>query len=201
MNIEPKDKISYRQVDVEGFTHLVPRGVARNKRNRSWQVKIKRHGELLLSGNFTDDTYGSTADALKAAVQSVIESGLAQRVNPNNIKLTARVTINWAQLGSSGLSAVASVYNPDTHKGTTVYLISQRKLAAGQVEDLPNKLMKALEREWHDINQRTDTPVSAVVSLKKVALKILASEEWQNFVKVGAELSADAEGDQIKSVS
>ncbi|UKL15067.1 hypothetical protein hairong_163 [Pseudomonas phage hairong] len=197
MNAASKDQISYRQVDVEGFLHLVPRGIARNKRNRSWQVKIKRNGELLLSGNFTDDTYGSTSNALKAAVETVIESGLAQRVNPNNIKLTARVTINWAQLGHSGLNAVASVYNPDTHKGTTVYLGSQRKLAAGLTEDLPNKMVKALEREWQDEHGGFDTPMTTLIQLKKKALKILASEEWQNFMGVGAELAAGAE--QIRS--
>lgn len=197
MNIEPKDQISYRQVDVEGFTHLVPRGIARNKRNRSWQVKIKRAGELLLSGNFTDDTYGNTADALKAAVQSVIESGLAQRVNPNNVKLSQRVTINWAQLGSSGLSAVASVYNPDAHKGTTIYLISQRKLAAGQDDQLLNKLTKAFEREWQDEHQRDTTPVPVLVKLKKEAANWLASLNWQEFARVGAELAADAEKEKV----
>lgn len=201
MNILPQDKISTRKVDVDGFTYLVPRGIARNKRNKSWQLKIKRQGELLLSGNFADISHGSTPDALRAACDALMQSGLAQRVNPNNIKLTERVTGNWAQLGEKGLSAVASVYNPITQRGQTVYLVSQRKLAAGQVDDLPNKLMKALEREWRNANERNDTPMSALISLKQDALRILASEEWKQFVEVGAKFAADAEQDQVKSVS
>lgn len=46
-----------REVDVAGQIFQVPRGIARNKRNRSWQLKVKRSGEVKASGNYGDDSY------------------------------------------------------------------------------------------------------------------------------------------------
>lgn len=182
-----------REVVVEEQTYLVPRGVARNHRNKSWQIKIKRAGQLVLSGNYADSLYGGTEGALKAAIEHVVGSSESQPVR--TLKISGRVTLVWAYSGRQVLSMNSLVYNPAMKRSATIYLISYAKLAAGKVSDLKKKLMKALLREWQEENLNQTAPVPVMIRMDREAAKIMASKAWEDFVKMGADIAGTQESE------
>lgn len=180
-----------REVVVEGQTYLVPRGIARNHRNKSWQTKIKRGGELILSGNHADSLFEGTEGALKAAIDQVLTAGGVQP--SRTLKISGRVTLVWAYSGASVLSMNALVYSPERKRSTTIYLISYTKLAAEKTGDLKKKLIKALVREWQEENSLNAAPVPVLVRMDREATKMMASKSWEDFVKLGADIAGTQE--------
>lgn len=181
-----------REVVVEEQTYLVPRGIARNQRNKSWQVKINRAGQLVLSGNHADSLHGGTEGALKTAIEQVVEAG---GVKPNKtLKISSRVTLTWAYSGHNVLSMNAMVYSPARQRSAMVYLISFTKLKAEKMTGLRKKLVKALLREWEEENG-TEAPVPVMVRMDREAGKIMASKAWEDFVKLGADIASAHEVD------
>lgn len=175
-----------REVTVEAQTFLVPRGVARNNRNKSWQIKINRNGELVLSANFTDAQYSGAQGALEMAIEYIARSGMVEA--PRTIKLSSRVSLVWAYSGPGVLGMIAMIYNPDAKRQTAIYLISYSKLAAGKLDDLKKKLMRVFAQEWREVNGIQSIPVPALVAMDRNIAKLLADKSWEDFMKVGAEV-------------
>lgn len=176
-----------REVVVEEQTFLVPRGIARNHRNKSWQIKIKRNGVLVLSGNHADSLFGGTEGALNAAIEQVVSAGDVQP--SRTLKISNRVTLVWAYSGRNVLSMNALVYSPVRKRSTTIYLISYTKLMAEKVGDLKKKLVKAMLREWQEDNLDQVAPVMVLVRMDREATKMMVSKSWEDFVKLGADIA------------
>lgn len=185
-----KLKIPTRQVVLDDQKFAVPRGIGRNNRNRSWQVKIVRNGETVLSGNFADDLYEGPQGSLDAAIAHVAASDVAQETR-HSLQLNDRVTLSWAEVGLGVIGLIATVYNPAARKGTTVYLISQGKLASGKVEGLSEKITRALERAWKQENDRQSVPMVELLRMRNEVDVLLASDRF-------AELSVNAPEKKVK---
>lgn len=177
-----------REVVVDEQTFIAPRGVARNNRNKSWQIKINRHGELVLSANFTDAQYGGIQGALDHAIDYIAKSGQVEA--PRTIKLSARVSLVWAYSGPGVLGMTAMIYNPDIKRQTAIYLISHSKLAAGKTDALKKKLMRVFAQEWREVNMTRDIPVPALIRMDRDIDRLLADKSWEDFMKVGAEVAS-----------
>jgi|UniRef100_A0AAU6W1U2 hypothetical protein len=182
-----------REVVVEEQTFLVPRGVARNHRNKSWQVKVNRGGQLVLSGNHADSLHGGTEGALKAAIDQVVTDGEAKTTR--TMKVSSRVTLTWAYSGRNVLSMNAMVYSPARKRSATIYLISHTKLLADKSGELKKKLVKALLREWQEENVMEKPPVPVMVRMDREASKIMASKAWGDFVKLGTDIAGAHESE------
>lgn len=172
--------IPTRQVIIEGQEFTVPRGIGRNTRNRSWQVKVVRNGEVTLSGNFADDQYENASGSLAAAVSLLSSSEVAQETR-SSIQLTERVNLTWAPSGPGVVGMVAAVYNPDIKRATNVYLISQGKMASGKTEGLKEKIVKALERSWKQENNRQSVPMIELLKMRNDVDELMGSERFHAF--------------------
>lgn len=172
--------IPTRQVLVEDESFTVPRGIGRNKRNRSWQVKVVRNGEVTLSGNFADDQYESTLGSLTAAISLLASSEVAHETR-SSLQLTERVNLTWAPSGPGVVGMVAAVYNPEIKRATNVYLISQGKLAAGKTEGLKEKIVKALERSWKQERGRQTLPLNELLRMQNEVDELMGSDRFQAF--------------------
>lgn len=175
--------LNCRDVVIAGQTFQVPRGIARNNRNRSWQLKVQRNGEVIASGNYGDDSYEGPQGALSAAIAELIKSSVDVG---RTLKISARTTLIWAAQGKGTFAVSAVVYNTQLKRGSSVYIISQRKLAAEHTDELKTKLVKALTREWQEENGREAVPLSDLMAMNKRVQDLLESEAWIDFVEMGA---------------
>ena len=176
-----------REVDIAGQTFQVPRGIARNYRNRSWQLKVKRAGEVKASGNYGDDSYEGPQGSLSAAIAELIKSSVDVG---RTLKISSKTTLIWATQGKGTIAVSAIVYNTTLKRGSSVYIISQRKLAAGNADELKTKLVKALTREWQEESGREAVPLNELMLMNQKVANLLAGEEWKRFVEVGADEAA-----------
>lgn len=180
-----------REVTVGEQTFTVPRGIARNARNRAWQLKIKRGGVLKASGNFTDDNYRGTAEALDAAIKQMADE-LKEDGQPftQSLKISQRMSLTWTTVGVNVLGASAAVYDPVAKKGSVIYLISQRKAVSGHTAGLKSKLVKAFLKEFSQDNE--EVSLADMIRLNKQADQFLASPEWAEFMELGVKIAEDA---------
>jgi hypothetical protein len=178
-----------RQINVERNIHDVPKGIARNNRNKCWQIKVIRDGEVALSGQFTDAQYGGAVGSLAAAVKKLAESKLVEA--PKTLKLTTRLSLFWGYSGAKVLGLSASLYDSNRGRSTTIYLISQHKLNSGKIDGLFDKLVKVYIRQWAEVNNAGlgDIPAWKVPKLEDTVRDVMASDKWKEFMKVGAELA------------
>lgn len=183
--MKPQLNVPCRKVDVGGFLYMVPRGVARNNRNRAWQVKVARDGKVVLNGNYADDTYGSTAEALEYACRAIAEAQTG--TESNTLRVNDRVTLGWAQLGAGTLGCRATVYNPKAKKGDTVYLIAHRKLMAGKSDLLLEKLVKAMEKDFKQETGKQSIPMVELLRIRRELLELLESDRFQVFCEKAVE--------------
>lgn len=183
--MKPQLNVPTRLVTVEGFDFMVPRGVARNNRNRAWQVKVARGGQVVLAGNYADDTYGGTKESLEFACRAVAEASIGQE--SNTLRVNDRVTLGWAQLGVGTLGCRATVYDPKKRKGDTIYLIAYRKLLAGKSDQLVEKLARALERDWRQENDREAIPMVELLRIRREVGELIVSEGFAAFTAKAAE--------------
>ncbi len=187
-----KNNLSYRRVVIDDVEYQVPRGIARNSRNRSWQLKVSRAGKVIKTGNFTDDTYNSTQEALSAAIETLEEipedpSAEVKR----SLKVSDRVTVAWASVGKNVLGLNANIYNPETKKKKTVYLTSFGKLAES-TDSIREKLVRAFQQEIRQRVGRETLTMSEVLDATWSTEALMTSERWEEFLKVGAQLAKSA---------
>ncbi len=187
-----KNNLSYRRVVIDGVEYQVPRGIARNSRNRSWQLKVSRAGKVIKTGNFTDDTYNSTQEALSAAIETLEE--IPEDPNAEvkrSLKVSDRVTVAWASVGKNVLGLNANIYNPETKKKKTVYLTSFGKLAES-TDSIREKLVRAFQQEIRQRVGRETLTMSEVLDATWSTEALMTSERWEEFLKVGAQLAKSA---------
>lgn len=187
-----KNNLSYRRVVIDGVEYQVPRGVARNSRNRSWQLKVSRAGKVVKTGNFTDDTYNSTQEALSAAIETLEE--IPEDPNAEvkrSLKVSDRVTVAWASVGKNVLGLNANIYNPETKKKKTVYLTSFGKLAES-TDSIREKLVRAFQQEIRQRVGRETLTMSEVLDATWSTEALMTSERWEEFLNVGAQLAKSA---------
>lgn len=188
-----------RQINVGTSILDVPKCVARNNRNKCWQVKVIRKGETLLSGQFTDAEYGGAQKSLDMATKFLADSKLIE--SPKTLKLSARLSLFWGYVGADVFGLSASLYSAFTGKSQSIYLISQVKLNSGRIVGLQEKLAGVRVREWADVNgvQPKDAPVWVHTKAMSKAAEIMLSDEWKEFVNLGAELAAQKEAQRKSS--
>lgn len=199
MNIEVGGiKMPSRQINVDTSILDVPKGIGRNNRNKCWQVKVVRKGVVVLSGQFTDAQYGSSRKSLDEAIKFLADSKLVE--SPKTLKLATRLSLFWSFSGTGVLSLLSTLYNSNTGRSHTTYLISQHKLLSGKIDGLRRKLTEVYVRMWAEVNNTAVSDVPAWKHEKIVATvdDVLASDEWKKFREVGAELAAQKEA-QSKS--
>lgn len=187
-----KNNLSYRRVVIDDVEYQVPRGIARNSRNRSWQLKVSRAGKVIKTGNFTDDTYNSTQEALSAAIETLEE--IPEDPNAEvkrSLKVSDRVTVAWASVGKNVLGLNANIYNPETKKKKTVYLTSFGKLAES-TDSIREKLVRAFQQEIRQRVGRETLTMSEVLDATWSTEALMTSERWEEFLKVGAQLAKSA---------
>jgi len=182
-----------RQINVGTSILDVPKGIGRNNRNKCWQIKIIRKGEVLLSGQFTDAQYGGAQKSLDAALKLLADSKLVEA--PKTLKLSARLSLFWAFSSANVLSLSASLYNQNTGRSHTTYLISHHKLKSGKIDGLHEKLLGVYVRMWAEVNnlKTSDVPVLRRIELVKTVGDVMKSKEWEDFMSLGAELAAQKE--------
>lgn len=187
-----KNNLSYRRVVIDDVEYQVPRGIARNSRNRSWQLKVSRAGKVIKTGNFTDDTYNSTQEALSAAIETLEE--IPEDPNAEvkrSLKVSDRVTVAWASVGKNVLGLNANIYNPETKKKKTVYLTSFGKLAES-TDSIREKLVRAFQQEIRQRVGRETLTMSEVLDATWSTEALMTSERWEEFLNVGAQLAKSA---------
>lgn len=191
--------IRTRMVDVDGVELEVPKGIGRNNRNQSWQLKFNRNGELLVGGNFADRTYGGAEQSLQAACEAFQAALESEEVRKKAVKgvrggkvpgvrLGAYLTVNW-RIVNGGPSLYASIYCPEKGRSKSVLLGTDKALANDSTE-LRKQLALALA-----LNERTAEGVSPFEPLEGVserfrieAVKISVDEEFTRLVEDGRRL-------------
>lgn len=178
--------IPTRQVLVDDESFTVPRGIGRNKRNRAWQVKVARKGEVVLSGNFADDQYESTQGALSAAISLLQSSDVAQDTR-SSLRLSERVNLMWVTSGPGVIALVAAVYSPHAKQASNVYLISKGKARTGKTEGLKEKILKALERSWKQDNDRQTVPMAELMRIRQEVEELMVSDRFKELLTAAPE--------------
>lgn len=135
-------RLPFRKVEVEhdghSMTLLVPRGIARNNRNKSWQIKIQREGVKEITGNVSDGAYSPLeslnkaidhiAQALEASnspIRTLRSKGRGDRVKP--YRVSDQVTLHW-KLVNTTPSLYAQVYSPLLKKAKAVNIGSEKRI-------------------------------------------------------------------------
>lgn len=185
-NILPN--VPHRTVVIDAVNYSVPRGVARNNRNRSWQIKVHRDGKVVLQGNFADDTYGSTEGALDAAKKVMAESPLNEEVMDRILRVNERVTLGWSLSGKGVISAVANVYSTHEKRNSLVYLISRNKMNEGDTAELRSKIVKALVKSWKQENLTEFLPLPELVRMEGEVEALMNTERFVKFCEAGQEI-------------
>lgn len=139
--------LRYRPVTVESTTVMVPSGIARNNRNKSWQVKVEKNGVVMLKGNYTDATYGDYHESLFAAKKALtaklesVEIAAEQQeksCRTESVQLTVRSSLLW-RVTPKKTTLQINVYDKAIKKNRIVYvgtsntLVSKRDLVIGKI--------------------------------------------------------------------
>lgn len=114
----------------------VPRGIARNNRNKSWQIKLIRNGKVVLTGNIADSGR-SPAESLEDAIGK-ITSAIEEKPDLENVKsrvegkwsnaycINERITLRWKVVNTTPTLYI-TVYSPLLMTVKTVNVGSERK--------------------------------------------------------------------------
>lgn len=209
MRTETGISIRMRTVEVEGNEYSVPKGIARNNRNLSWQVKVERNGTRLASGNFADNTYGGTEQALEAAKQSMVEELEADEVaviaprkvrggRAEGMRIAEHVTVNWRIVNATP-SLYATIYSPLLKKAHSIHLGSDRKLSQSSLavaRMLTNMLFAmAMNDRVMNENPKPFAPVDdeEAKPFSETVMAIISSDEFKTLLKAGPLLREHAE--------
>lgn len=202
--------IRMRTIVIDDLEFEVPKGVARNKRNKSWQIKVERNGVRLAEGNFADETYGGITESLGAAKQSLVDqlesdcvAQLGQRKvrgsRAEGMRIADHVTVNWRIVNATP-SLYASVYSPRLQQVKSLHLGSDRRLASSEsaVKRLVAQLLKALvmnERILEESAKPFIDVLESDISMKvgMEAQTIFHSQEFKKLLEAGSGLREYAE--------
>lgn len=146
--------LRYREVTVEGVIVMVPSGVARNNRNKSWQVKVEKNGVVVLKGNYTDVTYGDFHHSLFAAKKALaaslerVEKAAEQQdksCRTESVQLTVRSSLLW-RVTPNKTTLQINVYDKEIKKNRTVYVGTSNTLVSKR-EQVIEKIGVAMQMD------------------------------------------------------
>lgn len=115
----------------------VPRGIARNNRNKSWQIKVARGGEVVIKGNISDgesspqESLNQAITMIRGAIEaneglSTLKSkGRGDRIEP--YRVNDCVTLHWKVVNTTP-NMYALIYSPLLKKPKTVNIGSEKKV-------------------------------------------------------------------------
>lgn len=183
-------KLKTRPVVIEETVYQVPKGIARNNRNRAWQLKLQRNGEIVATGNFSDDSWGGPDKSLEAAVEEILGTGQARKVNKRDLVID-NVTVSWREMGKPSLiAAVADYYMPHKKRARSLYICTQRRLANGTcTEAFREKLVEALRDAWLIENQANSVPLHDLLAIRRAVDEVMVSEQYKMFCENGQRMT------------
>lgn len=209
-------RLPLRQTVIEGELFLVPRGVCRNERKNSWQIKISRNRQVIISGSISDmgekpvtslaksivfiDEELARIESLGSEVKLVHRPKLGRHAEP--ISLTDRIKLCW-KINDATPFMYCSLYSPMLKKARSIMVGSDRKIASNQ-DHIIQRVSFALAMEQRVINEDSD-PFREVTSEeeaqyreKAVELTVL-SDEVADFIARGPSLRAKATESRAKA--
>lgn len=125
------------QHEGEALELTVPRGIARNHRNKSWQIKVARGGEIVIKGNISDgesspqESLAQAINMIRGAIEaneglSTLKSkGRGDRIEP--YRVNDYVTLHWKIVNTTP-NMYALIYSPLLKKPKTVNIGSEKKV-------------------------------------------------------------------------
>lgn len=199
-----------RLIEVNGEYLVVPRGIARNNRSNSWQIKVAREGEVLISGSISD-CGGNPAQSLSEAIRRIEnDMGQLKRVgkeiskitrggynckHAEPIRLAERVKLHWKVVDATPF-LYCSVYSPLLGKTKTVSIGSDRSIAKNE-ELLICRVAAALAigervaRNEDDPFRPVDDAIIDLCRTEAMSVTIL-NNRVADFIALGARLRENA---------
>ncbi len=186
----------------------VPRGIARNNRNKSWQIKVARGGEIVIKGNISDgentpqESLAHAITMIRGAIEaneglSTLKSkGRGGRIEP--YRVNDYVTLHWKVVNTTP-NMYALIYSPLLKKPKTVNIGSEKKVA--DYTSFSERLALALTYGKRVYEEKIDPfgPISPeeLKVIRPLAMDFLKSScrssKWLDFVNACDSLRATAE--------
>ena len=193
-----------RIIELEGEHYIVPRGIARNNRNQSWQLRVTRYDEVVADGNFADGVCGGTQEALEEAVEALIKSGAHLKVSKKVRGTTPSaffgdLRLRWYVVNATpALRAV--VYDPlgrkqkQIHIGSDTSFGDQEKTTRAFVNLLTaltfiERIKSGDQDPFRDVTREEAKSNGRMDAVKK----IMSSPTFTGLVREGMKLRANAE--------
>lgn len=147
-------RLAFRKVLVEGRNYFAPRGVARNERNKCWQIRLIRDEKVVFTGNYADQTLGGVELSLRAAMKDLMMFLKRQEKLNNDMSLSGTdksviicpdLRMFWAVINHIP-NLQFSVYVPAKSKSRAVYAGAQNKLTNARIIEAARKALWVLEK-------------------------------------------------------
>lgn len=201
-------KLKTRQVEAApGVMLQVPSGIARNNRNKSWQVQIVRNGEKVFTGNYADKLYSGPEQSLAAAIDAIqvsieVDEELLSKaakigVQRKGLSVAPHLILMWRVINKTP-TLYANVYAPfgqDKGKQKSVVLCNDRKTGPDQfkLDRLARALVLADRVSKQDPNKGLQAPVTEQeIAVKyQQAFNIFNLQETQELLRQGMRLRAE----------
>jgi len=187
----------------------VPRGIARNNRNKSWQIKVARDGEVVIKGNISDgenspqESLDQAISMIRGAIEaneglSTLKSkGRGDRIEP--YRVNDYVTLHWKIVNTTP-NMYALIYSPLLKKPKTVNIGSEKKV--NDYTFFCARLALAMVYGMR-VGMEESDPFRAV-SVDEVVKEMLAAQtfastpnaKWGSFVNAGGILRENAEANR-----
>lgn len=146
-------RLAFRKVPVEGRFYFAPRGVARNDRNKCWQIRLVRNDKTVFQGNYADQTLGGVELSLRAAMKDLMAFLKRQEQLSRDMSLTGSdksviicpdLRMFWAVINHNP-NLQFSVYVQALSKSKAVYCGSASKLTNARIVEAARKALWVLE--------------------------------------------------------
>lgn len=201
------------QHEGETLELTVPRGIARNNRNKSWQIKVARGGEIVIKGNISDgesspqESLAQAITMIRGAIEaneglSTLKSkGRGDRVEP--YRVNDYVTLHWKIVNTTP-NMYALIYSPLLKKPKTVNIGSEKK--ANDHSFFCARLALALTYGQR-VRFEDNDPFRAVPPDEMTGLMLAAqtfastpNPKWVEFVNAGSILRENAEASRAMNM-
>lgn len=208
-------RLPYRTVEVDDETLKVPRGIGRNARNKSWQIKLNRNGMSMITGNVADgDTKPSASleKAIKALIEKVREEKVlafkrgttGKRARP--VPIADGITMHWKLVNTTPV-LYFMVYSPQIKKAKQISVGSERAVANAEL--VKERLAEAIVYRMR-IDKKSPAPFAAIDKTSseyrdglQAAMGVMAvfSTRFHVFAEQGASIRRAAEEQRARSLA
>ena len=201
-------RLPLRTMEVNGEQLTVPRGLARNARSKSWQLKLVKNKDLIATGSMAD-TLPTAQDNLDLAVQELIrqvkgyKSSTSQTVSKDKrIKLApeeSEIKLKWQVSNGTTPSLAAIVYMPSAKRDKVVSVGSDRAIERNP-DLLTVKLAEAVVIEGRERRNEAD-PLREVTEQELFEVvylvdRFVEADHVQAYLKLGTEIRKDLEANR-----